>query len=257
MSETIDKLAKSAELKRDKLQHNVAGYIAVTLLGGAFIGFGILLISVIGGLLDPVGVPSMKIIQGLVFGVALTMVLVGGADLYTGNNLIMMIGALEKRTTWLDLVKSWVASYTGNAMGSIICAAMFFAAGLASGATAEYIEKLALYKVSPTFSELFWRGVLCNILVCMAVWGFYKLQQESAKILMIFCCIFPFITSSFEHSIANITVFSLAAFIPGGEVGLGHFLHNLVPVTLGNAAGGAIFIGLAFWLSERNRQKNV
>lgn len=256
MSETIDKLAKSAELKRDKLQFNLAGYVAVTMLGGAFIGFGVLLISVIGGLLDPTGVPSMKIVQGLVFGVALTMVLVGGVDLYTGNNLIMMVGLLEKRTTWLDLVRSWIASYAGNAMGSIICAAMFFAAGLASGATAEFVEKLALYKVSSPFTELFWRGVLCNILVCMGVWGFYKVQNEAAKILVIFCCIFPFITSGFEHSIANITLFSLAALIPGGEVGMQHFIHNLIPVTLGNAVGGAIFIGLAFWLSERDVQKN-
>lgn len=256
MSETLDKLAKSAELKRDKLQFNKAGYAAVTMLGGAFIGFGVILISVIGGLLDPAGIASMKIAQGLVFGVALTMVLVGGADLYTGNNLIMVIGALEKRTTSLDLVKSWFASYAGNTVGSILCAAMFFAAGLAVGTTADYIEKLALYKVTPTFIELFWRGVLCNILVCMAVWGFYKLQHEAAKILMIFCCIFPFITSGFEHSIANITVFTLVAFIPGGEVGMQHFIHNLIPVTLGNAIGGAIFIGLAFWLSERKIQKN-
>lgn len=256
MSETIEKIAKSAELKRNKLHENIRGYVAVTLLGGAFIGFGILLIVIIGGLLDPVAAPSMKIIQGLVFGVALTMVLVGGADLYTGNNLIMMIGALEKRTTWLDLVRSWLASYTGNAVGSIICAAMFVAAGLATGATAEYIEKIALYKVSPTFTELFWRGVLCNILVCMAVWGFYKLQNEAAKIMMIFCCIFPFITAGFEHSIANFTVFTLAAMIPGGEVGLQHFIHNLIPVTVGNAIGGAVFIGFALWLSEGNVQKN-
>lgn len=256
MSETIDKLARSAELKRDKLQHNIPGYIAVTMLGGAFIGFGVLLISIIGGLLDPTSVPSMKIVQGLVFGVALTMVLVGGADLYTGNNLIMMIGALEKRTTGLDLIKSWLASYTGNVVGSVICASMFFAAGLAVGTTGEYVEKLALYKVSPTFTELFWRGVLCNILVCMGVWGFYKLQQESAKIIMVFCCIFPFITSGFEHSIANITLFTLTALIPGGDIGMQHFIHNLIPVTLGNAVGGAVFIGFAFWLSERTVQKN-
>lgn len=255
MSEILDKLAKSAELKRDKLATNKAGYLAATALAGAFIGFGVILIAVIGGLLDPVGAPSLKIIQGLVFGVALSMVLVGGADLYTGNNLMMTIGALEKRTTILDLLKSWVASYAGNTVGSILCAILFFSAGLAVGATAEYIEKLALYKVSPTFSELLWRGVLCNILVCVGVWCFYKVQNEAAKILIVFCCIFPFITSGFEHSIANITLFSLAAMIPGGEVGYTDFIHNLVPVTIGNALGGALFVGVAFWISERQVNK--
>ncbi|MFF5995302.1 formate/nitrite transporter family protein [Lysinibacillus sp. KU-BSD001] len=251
MKETFEALSAAAKMKKMTWEQNKLGYLFLTMLGGIFVGFGMILLVTIGGLLDPVGAPSMKIIQGISFGVALSMVMLGGADLYTGNNLVMTVGALEKQTTWGDLGKVWVVSWIGNFIGSFVVAWLFFMAGLASGETGAYIEKIAGIKMNIPFTELLFRGILCNILVCMAVWSCYKVKNEAAKILLIFCCIYPFITAGFEHSVANMTLFSLALMIPHGElVSLSGLIHNLIPVSIGNAIGGAVFIGFAFWYSQ-------
>ena len=250
MNDVLDKISSVAENKIMLLKTNKLNYLVATLLGGLFIGFGIIILVTIGGLLDPTAVPNMKIIQGLAFGVALSMVMMGGADLFTGNNLVMTIGALEKRTSWLEVVKLWGVSFAGNFLGSLLCAWLFFMSGLAVEATGAYIQKLAAIKMSASFIELLFRGVLCNLLVCIAVWSAYKLTSESGKILMIFCCIFPFITSGFEHSVANMTLFSLALMMPHSElVSVSGVLHNLIPVTIGNILGGFI-IGAMFWWSQ-------
>lgn len=248
---TIQSLADTAVYKREKLAHNKPGYIAVTMLGGALVGVGMVLLVTIGGLLEPAGVPGVKILQGMTFGVALSMVILGGADLYTGNNLVMTIGALERKTTWGDLSRIWGASWIGNFLGSILFGYLFFAAGLAVGDIAQYIIKITNAKTTPTFIELIARGILCNFLVCFAVWCAFKVKSEAAKILLIFCCIFPFITSGFEHSVANMTLFSLATFVMGDAAPYMPMLKNLVAVSIGNAIGGALLVGYAFWLNQK------
>lgn len=251
MKQTIEALAMAAVGKKIAYEKSKKRYLMLTLLGGLSVGLGMVILVVIGGLLDPLGVPSMKIVQGLAFGIALSMVIMGGADLFTGNNFVMTVGALEKQISWFDLVKNWLFSYGGNLVGSIICASMFVLSGLASGNTAIYIEKIASLKMNATFIELLFRGILCNILVCFAVWCAYKLKSESGKLIMIFCCIFPFVTSGFEHSVANMTLFSLALLIPHGElVSFAGALHNLLPVTIGNSIGGGFFVGGLLWYSQ-------
>lgn len=251
MKETFAAISEMANKKRTLLHQQPFGYLMLTMLGGMFVGFGIILLITIGGLLDSEAVPWMKVLQGMTFGVALSMVIMTGADLFTGNNLVMTIGALEKKTTYLDLVKVWIFSWIGNFIGAIVVALLYFYSGLYKGNVAIYIDKLASYKIEPTFMELFCRGVLCNILVCLAVYCAYKLKNESAKIIMIFCCIFPFITSGFEHSIANMTLFSIAYLIePTDVISISGIVHNLVPVSFGNAVGGALIIGVMFWLSD-------
>ena len=145
------------------------------------------------------------------------MVMLGGVDLFTGNNLIMTIGALEKRTNLRDLVKVWTVSYAGNFVGAVVCAWLFYRTGYVVGDMAAYVEKVTIHKMSATFSELLFRGILCNILVCMAVWCAYRVKNEAAKILLIFCYIYPFILSGFEHCMANMMLFSLAMSIPHSD----------------------------------------
>src|SRR5690606_36161522 len=185
-------------------------------------------------------------------GVALNMVILGGADLYTGNNLVMTVGALERKTTWGDLSRIWAASWSGNFLGSILFGYLFFAAGLAVGDIADYIMKITMAKTAPTFMELLVRGILCNFLVCYAVWCAYKVKNEAAKVLLIFCCIFPFITSGFEHSVANMTLFSLATFIVPETAPYMPMLKNLIAVSIGNGIGGGVFVGYAFWVSQKS-----
>lgn len=253
MKETILAINAMAETKVQMMKQRSFNYFLQTIFGGLFISFGILLMVTIGGLLDPTGIPSMKIVQGLSFAVALSMVMLAGANLFTGDNLVLTVGTLSKKTSPLEMLSIWMSGYVGNFFGSLLGAVLFFYAGLAVGDTAAYIEKLATGKMNAGFVALLCRGILCNMLVCLGVWCCYKLKSEIAKIAMIFCCVFPFITSGFEHSIANMTLFSLAFMIPHGElVSFSGAIANLVPVTIGNIIGGA-FIGLIYWINAKDK----
>ncbi|MCH7322810.1 formate/nitrite transporter family protein [Solibacillus sp. MA9] len=255
MNETFQAIVAVAQKKVNIVNRSVFSYLMLALLGGLFIGFGMLTFIVIGGMLTPAEVPYVKIIQAAVFGIALCMVMLGGVDLFTGNNLVMTIGALEKRTSWLDLVKVWIVSYGGNFVGAYLCAWLLVMTGYVVGDLAAYVEKVTHLKTSASFSELLFRGIYCNVLVCLAVWCTYRVKSETAKIALIFCCIFPFILGGFEHSIANMMVFSVASMIPQGAVfSIDHFFHNLIPVTIGNALGGAL-LGVAFWLTETGNRE--
>ncbi|MEX3744980.1 formate/nitrite transporter family protein [Lysinibacillus xylanilyticus] len=251
MKETISTVCLTAETKIRMMKHRPVNYLLQAIFGGLFIGFGILLIVTIGGLLSPAGVPSMKIVQGLAFGVALSMVMMAGANLFTGDNLVLTVSTLSKKSSPFEMLGIWMSSYIGNFFGSLLAAALFFYSGLAAGDTAAYIEKLATAKMSGNFVELLCRGILCNLLVCLAVWCTYKLKTETGKLVMIFCCIFPFVTIGFEHCIANMTLFSLALLVPHGElVSFAGAFSNLIPVTLGNIIGGAV-IGFVYWVNAK------
>ncbi|MDM5249347.1 MULTISPECIES: formate/nitrite transporter family protein [unclassified Lysinibacillus] len=252
MKETISAVCTTAGTKIRMMKQRPVNYFLQAIFGGLFVGFGIMLIVTIGGLLDPAGVPSMKIIQGLAFGVALSMVMMAGANLFTGDNLVLTVSTLSKKSSPLEMLGIWSFSYIGNFFGALLGALLFYNAGQVVGDTAAYIEKLATAKMNAGFVALLCRGILCNLLVCLAVWCTYKLKTETAKLVMIFCCIFPFVTIGFEHSIANMTLFSLALLIPHGElVSFAGAISNLVPVTLGNIIGGAV-IGFVYWVNAKD-----
>ncbi|NYF24424.1 formate/nitrite transporter family protein [Sporosarcina sp. JAI121] len=256
MKATIAVLGDTAVSKVNQLQTSKSRYLTLTMMAGFFLGFGIILIFTIGGLLGPTNFAGTKLIMGITFGIALSLVLMAGADLFTSNNMIMTIGTLTKKTTWYETIQIWTFSYLGNFAGAILVAALFFYSGLASGDTADYINTAASAKMNTPFVELLIRGILCNILVCLAVWCAFKLKEETAKLIMIFWCLFAFITSGFEHSIANMTLLSIALMVPHPEtVSLAGLAANLVPVTIGNIIGGAVFIGAAYWFA--NSEKNL
>ncbi|MFU0824838.1 formate/nitrite transporter family protein [Clostridium sp.] len=253
-SETINKISDAAQGKRNLLEKGKSKYLFSSALAGMYVGFGILLIFTVGGLLSKAQSPSTKIVMGLSFAIALSLVLMAGSELFTGNNMIMSIGALQKRTSWKDAFKVWTYSYIGNLIGSVILAGIFVLSGLASDSTAEFMLKTSAAKMSAPFIQLFMRGILCNILVCLAVWCSFKLKEETAKIIMISLCLFAFITSGFEHSVANMTLLSVGLMIPhAAAVSLGGFVYNLVAVTLGNMLGGIFFVGFAYWFISKDK----
>ncbi|KAA0966244.1 formate/nitrite transporter family protein [Sporosarcina sp. ANT_H38] len=258
MKATIATLGDTAITKVNQLHTSKSRYLILTMMGGFFVGFGIILIFTIGGLLGPTGFAGTKIIMGVTFGIALSLVLMAGSDLFTSNNMIMTIGTLTKKTTWYETIQIWTFSYVGNFAGSILVAALFFYSGLASGDTADYINTAASAKMNTPFIELLMRGILCNILVCLAVWCAFKLKEETAKMIMIFWCLFAFITSGFEHSIANMTLLSLSLMVPHPDtVSLAGLAANLVPVTIGNIIGGAVFIGAAYWFANSGKNQGI
>lgn len=256
-SEEINKLSDAA-VKKDKLfKKGKMKYVVSSALAGMFIGLAYVFIFTIGGMLYAGHSPAAKIIMGASFGVGLSLVLVCGSELFTSNVLIMPLGAVKKKVNWKSVWNICFISYIGNFIGSVLIAAIFVGSGLAQGDTAEFILKGAAGKMAPTFMQLFFRGIMCNIMVCLAVWSYYKLKDETAKLIMIFWCLYAFITAGFEHSIANMTLFSIALMIPHkANISVGAYVHNLTAVTLGNFVGGAIFIGLSYWYISKEKYEN-
>jgi nitrite transporter NirC len=258
-SEEINKVAAAAEKKVVFLKESKSKYLLASAMAGMFVGFGIILIFTIGGLLSAANSPITRVVMGAGFGIALSLVLMAGSELFTGNNMIMTIGALEKKVKWSGALNVWVFSFIGNFAGSVLMAWMYSQTGLAQGnAVGSFIVKTAGAKMTAPFGQLFVRGILCNFLVCLAIWCFFKLKEETAKLVMIFWCLFAFITSGFEHSIANMTLLSLALFIPHqAPVTLGGLVYNLTASTLGNFIGGALFMGAAYWYISSKKNTAV
>lgn len=245
-------MTNAAVAKAGLLKKNPMGYFLLSMLAGAYIGFGILLIFTIGGLLN--GNPATKIVMGASFGVALSLVVIAGGELFTGNTMVMSSGVMGGKVSLVDLVKLWIVCWLGNVAGSVLLALLFSASGLQTEAVAAFIAKGALAKMSAGFVPLLSRGILCNILVCLAVWCGFRVKSDSAKILMCFWCLFAFITTGFEHSVANMTLLTSALLNPAGQaVSLGGWFYNLLVVTLGNMIGGVIFVAIPYFIASRDK----
>jgi len=246
--ETKNSLSRAAVAKTNFLKRSVGRYMVASSWAGTYVGLGIILIMVVGGIATSAGSPYTKILMGLSFGIALSLVIMAGSELFTGNNLIMMVGALDKKVTWLDTIKVWAASYTGNFIGSFIIGGLFVMTGVSGSATGDFILKVAAGKMGGDFMELLVKGILCNLLVCLAVLCAMKMKSESGKLIMIFWCLFAFITAGFEHSIANMTIFAMGLFMKHPEtVSIGGMFANLIPVTIGNFIGGALMLGVSYY----------
>ena len=253
-SEEINKVSASAIKKSEFLKKSKMKYLTASALAGIYVGFGILLIFTIGGSLAAAQSPVTKIVMGASFGIALSLVIMAGSELFTGNNMVMTIGSLEKKVTWMDSANIWIYSFIGNFIGAVALAALFVGSGLAKGSTAAFILKVSEGKMAAPSLELFLRGILCNMLVCLALWCAIKLKEETAKLIMIFWCLFAFITTGFEHSIANMTLLSASLMIPHTTaISIGGLAHNLLWVTLGNFVGGAVFIGATYWFISKEK----
>ena len=247
-TETLEKLSKASSAKRNLLDESMGKYFVASLLAGLYVGLGIFLIMTVGGLTKGMG-PHFKIFIGLAFGVALSLVVMAGSELFTGNNLIMAAGAANKEVSWGDAGKVWGLSYFGNLAGSIIAGALFVYSGAAASGSpvAEFIVNLSKAKMGGAPVSLIFKGILCNLLVCLAVLCCIKMKEEGAKLIMIFWCLFAFITSGYEHSIANMSIFTAGLMYPAvAGVSFGGAVSNLLWVTLGNFIGGSV-LGLAYY----------
>lgn len=251
MKETVKNFAEAAEAKVLMLKNSFARYFVLSMMAGIYVGFGIILIFSVGAPLKAAGVasaPGLKALMGVSFGVALTLVIFAGSELFTGNNMIMTIGSLSKKVSWADTIRLWAVCFVGNLAGALLLSfALSLAGTMNNGMAHDFITTVALKKAGAPFMQLFFRAILCNMLVCLAVWMPGRTNDDTAKIFLIFWCLFAFIGSGFEHSIANMTVIGVGHFISPEKVTWAHLLQNLIPVTLGNMVGGGFFIGAAYW----------
>lgn len=233
-------------------------------LAGAYIAMGaIFATTVAAGTAGvwPFGV--IRMLMGLVFCVGLVLVVVGGAELFTGNTL-MTIACLEKRITTSALLRNWLIVYIGNLVGSLVIALLttigktYTFGGGALGATALNIANV---KVNLGFWQAVALGILCNFLVCLAIWMTFSARTVSDRILAVIFPISAFVAAGFEHSVANMYFIPAGLFIklfdPAFTIGTkldlpnltwsGFFLNNLLPVTIGNMIGGAVLVGMIYW----------
>lgn len=221
---------------------------------GMFIGFAGIASTTSSATIDNASVA--RLVSACVFPAGMAMVLVAGSELFTGNNLII-IALLEKKITLLQMLKNWLFVFCGNFIGAAFVAVMVVYGhipDLYNGLLAQKMTAAALSRVTQSFPEAFIRGILCNILVCIAVWAAFAAKKVSGKLLMSFWPVMLFVLCGFEHSIADI-YFGVAGLLTVKEYGIdagsltwGSFLLcNLLPVTLGNIIGGAGIVGCGYW----------
>lgn len=249
ISEAMDEQVRTAAKKVSYTRRPLA-YLVQAALAGAYIGVAVVLMVCAAGPLAAVGSPWTKLVQGLVFGVALTLVVTAGGELATSNMMTLTQGALRRSISWGQAAGTLAFSFGGNLVGAAIFGSIVHASGVLAPDTAggKMIAAMLAAKSHETSVQLFWRGVLCNALVCLAIWSAVRLRSEGAQLFVVFWCLLAFITSGFEHVVANMTTFSLGVLggLPGAA--LGDVARNLAVVGAGNIVGGALVIGAAYAL---------
>ncbi|MCM3749407.1 formate/nitrite transporter family protein [Paenibacillus pasadenensis] len=257
--EQVEKLAQLAADKRNKLEKEPLRYMVHCMLAGAYVGLAIVLIFSIGAPLLAVHSPVTSLVMGAFFGIALTLVVFAGAELFTGNNMYFTIGRLAGATSWSDAVRNWAAVFIGNLLGALLLAGLVVASGIFHGIGPDHIiMTIAAKKMHLGYGELFVRGILCNWLVCLALWSSLRTRSEPAKLILIWWMLLAFIASGYEHSVANMTLLSLSLLLSHPDtITLTGWFHNMIPVTLGNIVGGALFVGAAYWFISPVRHEKL
>lgn len=227
-------------------------YLLNSMLAGAYVGVAVVLLASVTGPLVAAGSPFAKLLQGAIFGIALTLVLFAGAELFTGNNMFMVQGVYARTVRFRDLALVWASSLIGNLIGSVAFAALVHGGGslglgVVDGKPAPgsgLVASIIALKNAATGPQLFWRAVLCNLLVCLALWMATRSVGDGAKLVVIWWALLAFIASGFEHSVANMTLFSLGVF--QGSSTWGELAGNLLWTVPGNVVGGALLVGLVY-----------
>ncbi len=246
-----------------KVNASIFKLTVLGILAGAYIAFGAVLATVVGhDAAKYVGIGLARLVSGAVFSLGLMLVVIAGAELFTGNNLMLM-SVLDRKSTFGKMLFKWGIVYIANFIGAIFLAYLFYQTSLwkmgdnmGVGVNA---LKLANFRMSLTFTEALTRGILCNWLVCLAVWMAIASRDVVGKIFACFFPIMAFVASGFEHCVANMYFIPMGLFLKSsGQIvpeGLdltnlswaNFFIKNLIPVTIGNVIGGAIFVGLLYW----------
>jgi formate/nitrite transporter len=241
------------------------------ILAGAYIGFGANLATKIGSM-DQAATSGGQFLFGAVFSVGLMLVVIAGSELFTGNAMALFISACNGQAGWGGLAKNWVVVYIANFVGSLLLVYIVYYGGYWGNATAISAMgvkalTIAQGKLTLTWSQAFMRGILCNWLVCLAVWMAFAAKDIVGKIFAIFFPIMAFVSSGFEHSVANMFFIPMGIIIAKGAPAAAAtalkmdpaamlnvfsyktlFMANLIPVTLGNIVGGSLCVGFLYWL---------
>ena len=263
--EILDKVSASGEFKATA---PVWKLLLLGILAGAYIAFGAQAsqMASFGLVAEASTVGLGKLVSGAVFPVGLMLVVLCGAELFTGNCL-MITGLLDRRFSLQAMLRNWLIVYVGNFIGSMLIVLMVNFSGLletGGGMLGAAVVKTAVSKCGLSFAKAILLGIMCNWMVCLAVWMATGAQNSIGKIFSIWFCIGLFVLSGFEHSVANMYFIPAGMIAAGNEsfvqmagvdtAGLGvssFIIKNLLPVTIGNILGGGLFVGCAYWVSNR------
>lgn len=255
MHSPVEVARNFVEIGIHKVRLSAFKMVVLGIFAGLFIGFAGIASTTASATVEN---PSVaKLLGACVFPAGMAMVLVAGSELFTGNNLII-ISLLEQKVRLRDMLKNWLFVFIGNFIGAAFVAVLVVyghTPDLFGGVLAQKMVAAAASRTSQTFTEALLRGILCNILVCIAVWAAFAAKQVPGKLLMSFWPVMLFVLCGFEHSIADI-YFGVAGILTASEYGIeaaglnwGSFLfRNLLPVTLGNIVGGAGIVGYGYWV---------
>ncbi|HEY1860171.1 MAG TPA: formate/nitrite transporter family protein [Gemmataceae bacterium] len=260
-TETVQAIGDQAIAKLAGQRRSLLSHFIRSMLAGMYVGAAIVLIFTVGGTLSKAAPATVRLLMGVCFGGALTIVIFAGSELFTGANLVLTLGLFSRKVRWRDLLSNWFWTFLGNLVGSVFLAFIVIRSGIFNpdpanenslqNAIYTFVVGLVEKKMNLPPEELFWRAVLANWLVCLGVWMAARAKEEIARILLIWWCMFTFITCAFEHSIANMCGLMLGLLLPHGDkitwTGYG---YNLGLATLGNIVGGALFVAGAYWIGS-------
>ncbi|MFD3259702.1 formate/nitrite transporter family protein [Paenibacillus lentus] len=252
-TESLYKVEELAVKKHRIYKQNLLHYIARSMLASMFIGFGVIVAFKTGNFFYLEQSPLTYPMAAITFGAAIILIAYGGGDLFTGNTFYYTYAALRKKLKWIETIKLWVFSYTGNIMGAAAFALLIFLTGLFTDSSVNsFLLNVVEHKMTTSASELFFRAILCNWLVCLAFFIPMSLKGDGAKMFAMMLFVFCFFISGYEHSIANMCTFAIALVLNHpGTISFAGVLHNLVPVTIGNLIGGVIFMGFMYYFVNK------
>jgi len=255
---------RAEEVGATKAALPTAKLLALAVLAGAFIATGAVFATTVTAGSSELAFGVTRLLAGLAFSLGLILVVVAGAELFTGNNLVVMAWA-GRRVTTSRLLWTWLLVYLGNFAGAVATAGLVYAARqyeLGDGAVGEQALAIGAAKTSLSFGQAIVLGALCNALVCLAVWLTYSARTTADKILAVVPPIAAFVAAGFEHSVANMYFIPFALFVKSDDGWLAasgsavdtsgltwsaFLVDNLLPVTMGNLVGGALMVGAVYW----------
>lgn len=256
IDEGVTLQAEAATDKAAVLRSRPVTYLLQSALAGAYVGVAVVLLLMVGASFIKAESVATKLVEGGVFGIALTLVVFAGAELFTGVVMTMIYGLARAKTKITDLLAVWVAALVGNFVGAAVFSGIVAASGVAGVVSPKHVASVYLAalggilkgKVALSGVQLFWRAVLCNFLVCLGLWMAQRATSDAAKLICLWWALLAFIAAGYEHSIANMTIFMLGIFTHASHATAAAMFHNLMFTVPGNIVGGGLMVAGVYGL---------
>ncbi|WP_373976651.1 formate/nitrite transporter family protein [Chitinibacter sp. SCUT-21] len=240
----VEKAADSGLNKLNLLRTDPRRYTVRSILAGMYLTITVFTYWLLVHNLHDISLG--KVIASLFFGVGLTIIVFTNAELFTSNTMYLSVSSAEGKTNWKETTFLWTVCFCGNLLGAAIVAGLLYGAGVIQPLPSDHaLYAGAAHKVHQSAQVIFFKGVLANWIVCLAVRLALRCKEDVAKIMVMMLVVFIFLYSGFEHSIANMGTFAISL-LGNGSISAGEALHNLTYSTLGNIVGGVVFLGLPF-----------